>query len=60
MATIENFVFSKEINYTHIAPSQNKLVMSSLPIVVSFSKYNKTLCFLYKNKKASYNKINSS
>ena len=54
MAAIENFVFSKGINYTYIAPSKNKFVMSDSPIVVSFSKYDKTLCFLYKNKKASY------
>jgi len=60
MTVIENFVFSKGINYTYIASSQNKFVLSNLPIAVSFSKCEKTLCFLYKNKKASFMKINVS
>jgi len=60
MTVIENFVFSKGINYTYIASSQNKFVLSNLPIAVSFSKCEKILCFLYKNKKASFMKINVS
>ena len=51
---MKNFVVSKKINYVFMALSQNKFVLSNLPIVVNFSKYEKTLCFLYKGKKASY------
>ena len=54
MATMKNFVVSKKINYVFMALSQNKFVLSDLPIVVNFSKCEKTLCFLYKGKKASY------
>ena len=35
--------------------SQNKFVLPDLSIVINLSKCQKTLCFLYKGKKASYN-----
>ena len=38
-----------------MAPSQNKFVLPDSPITVNFSKCEKTLCFLYKNKKVPYN-----
>ena len=34
--------------------SQNKFLLSYLPIAVNFSKYKKILCFLHKNKKVTY------
>jgi len=54
MATMEDFVTSKEINYTCIASSQNRFVLSNSPIVVNLSKCEKVLCCLYKSKKASH------
>ena len=41
MATMENFVVLKKINYTYIAPSQNKSVLLDLFIVINLSKYKK-------------------
>ena len=35
--------------------SQNKFVLPDLFIAVNLSKYEKALCFLYKNKKVPYN-----
>jgi len=37
-----------------MASNQNKFVLSDLPITINLSKYKKTLCFLYKGKKASH------
>ena len=54
MAIIGDFVVSKEINYACIALSQNKFILPDLPITVNFSKYEKALCFLCKDKKAPY------
>ena len=51
IATIEDFVVSKKINYAYIALSQNKFVLLDLPIAMNLSKCEKTLCFLYKDKK---------
>ena len=54
MATMKDFVVSKEIKYTYIALSLNKFVLPDLSIVVNLSKCKKTLFFLYKDKKAPY------
>ena len=55
MAVIKNFVVLKKINYTCIALSQNKFIISNLSIIINLSKYKKILYLLYKNKKTSYN-----
>ena len=54
MAAIEDFVVSKEINYACIALSQNKFILPDSPIAMNFSKYEKALCFLCKDKKAPH------
>ena len=54
MAVIEDFVVSKEINYTCIASSQNRFVLSNSFITMNLSKYKKVLCFLCKSKKVSH------
>ena len=54
MAVIEDFVVSKEINYTCIASSQNRFVLSNSFITINLSKYKKVLCFLCKSKKVSH------
>jgi len=54
MATIEDFVVSKEINYIYMAPRQNRLVLPNSLITVNLSKCEKILCFLYKGKKAPH------
>jgi len=41
MATMEDFVVSKKINYAYIAPSQNKSVLLDLFIVMNLSKWKK-------------------
>ena len=51
MAAIKDFVVLNKINYTCIALSQNKFVLSDLPITINLSKCEKTLYFLYKSKK---------
>jgi len=51
---MEDFIVSKEINYTYITLSQNKFILPNLLITVKFSKCEKTLYFLYKGKKAPY------
>ena len=42
---------SSRVNYTYIALSQNRFVLSNLSIAMNFSKCEKALCFLYKGKK---------
>jgi len=54
MAAIEDFVALKEINYICMASSQNIFVLPDSPIAVNLSKCKKTLCSLYKGKKAFY------
>jgi len=54
MATIEDFIALKEINYTFMASSQNRFVLLDSSIAVNLSKCEKTLCSLYKSKKASH------
>jgi len=54
MAIIEDFVVSKEINYICMASSQNRFVLPNLSIIINLSKYEKALCFLYKDKKAPH------
>ena len=54
MAAIEDFVALKEINYICMASSQNRFVLPDSPIAVNLSKCEKTLCSLYKGKKAFY------
>ena len=54
MATMEDFVALKKINYICVALSQNRFVLSDSSIAVNLSKYEKVLCFLYKGKKASH------
>ena len=54
MATIEDFVVSKEINYIYMAPRQNRLVLPNSLITVNLSKCEKILCFSCKNKKVPY------
>ena len=54
IATMENFVVLKKINYTCIALSQNKFVLLNLSIIINLSKYEKILCFLCKSKKAPH------
>ena len=41
--------------YTCMALSQNKFVLSNLPLAMNLSKYKKALYFLYKSKKVLYN-----
>ena len=41
MAVVEDFVVSKKINYTCIASSQNRFVLSNLFTTVNLSKYKK-------------------
>ena len=48
---MKDFVVSKEINYIYMTLSQNKFILSNLSITMKFSKCEKTLCFLYKDKK---------
>jgi len=40
-----------------MASNQNKFVLSDLPITVNLSKCKKTLCFLYKSKKAPHGSV---
>ena len=54
IATIKDFVVSKKINYVCIALSQNKFILPDSLIAVNFSKCEKALCFLYKDKKAPH------
>ena len=54
IAIIEDFVVLKEINYVYIVLSQNRFVLPNSSIAVNLSKYEKTLCFLYKGKKVPY------
>ena len=54
MAVVEDFVVSKKINYTCIASSQNRFVLSNSFTTVNLSKYKKVLCFLCKGKKVSH------
>ena len=42
------------LKYACIAPSQSKFVLFDLSITVNLSKCEKTLCFLYKDKKVPY------
>ena len=37
-----------------MALSQNRFVLPDTPIAMNLSKYEKTLCFLYKSKKIPY------
>jgi len=41
MAIIKNFVVLKKIDYTYMASSQNRFVLSDLLITVNLSKYEK-------------------
>jgi len=54
MATIEDFVVLKEINYGCMTSSQNRFVLPDSPIAMNLSKCEKALCFLCKGKKAPY------
>ena len=54
MAAIEDFIVSKEINYTCIALSQNRFVLSDSFVTMNLSKCEKVLYFLCKSKKASH------
>ena len=54
IATIENFVALKKINYVCMASSQNRSILPNLPIAVNLSEYEKRLCFLCKGEKASH------
>jgi len=51
---MENFIIPSKVNYICIASSQSKFVLFDLLIIVNSSKYEKTLCFLFKSKKASH------
>jgi len=54
IAKMKDFIALKEINYTCIASSQNKFVLSNSPIAVNLSKYRKILYSLYKSKKTPH------
>ena len=54
MATIEDFVALKEINYACMTSSQNRFVLPNSPIAMNLSKCEKALCVLCKGKKAPY------
>jgi len=51
---MEDFIVSSRINYTCIALSQSKFVLSNLSITVNLFKCEKILCFLCIGKKVSY------
>jgi len=42
------------VNYVCMASSQSKFVLSNSSIAVNLSKYEKILCFLFKNKKVPH------
>ena len=51
---MEDFIGSSKVNYACMASSQNRFVLSDLPIAVNLSKCEKTLCSLCKGKKAPH------
>jgi len=51
---MEDFIVSSRINYTCIALSQSKFVLSNSSITVNLSKCVKILCFLCIDKKVSH------
>ena len=51
IAIIEDFVVLNKINYVYIASSQNRFILSDLPIAINLSKCEKVLCFYVKVKK---------
>jgi len=52
--TMEDFIGSSRVNYAYMTSNQNKFVLPDLPITMNLLKYEKTLCFLYKGKKAPH------
>ena len=51
---MEDSIRSSRVNYAYIASNQNKFVLPNLPIAVNLSKCEKSLCSLYKGKKAPH------
>jgi len=54
VVAMEDFIVSSRINYTCIALSQSKFVLSNSSITVNLSKCVKILCFLCIDKKVSH------
>ena len=58
MVTIEDFVIEKKINYACIALSQNKFVLSNLPIAVNVKRHYTSYIKIKKHLIAAFMKMN--